>query len=66
MINIKKLRAQVLSKDVCKDQMAYKFKVYEINLKFYLVLSLKFHRYTLPWFIIIFSNGIDCILFIIW
>ena len=41
MINIKRLRAQVLAKDVCKDQMAYKFKVHKINLKFYMVLSLR-------------------------
>ena len=46
MINIKRLHAQVLAKDVCKDQMAYNFKVREINLKFHIVLSLKFHRYV--------------------
>ena len=47
MINIKRLRAQVLAKDVCKDQMAYNFKFHQINLKFHIVLSVKFHRYTL-------------------
>ena len=46
MIDIKRLHAQVLAKDVFEDQMAYNFSFHKINLKFHIVLSVKFHRYV--------------------